>query len=813
MSRIAISAAALVCLSISFLPAGEPLQVEDRGEPQKLRFEGLAAFTPAQIAAALETDVDFLLAAHPRASFAQMLSVLEEKITLGYQNVGFPRASVKVRWDEEHDAACAAVVEGPRYRAGKVEIVGSRQCNAERLASWITAKDLPHVPWYSSEESKLAAQKNEGKDEDSLQWKAGQPATFVPWKWKRFEARVKSGLAAQGFHFAKFHVSVAAAEDHLAKLLVTIDDEGPLAFVDQLEVTGSDKYNADDILKHFQLQLPLAFDPGLAARIDDQLRATGRFLYHAVEIAPPTDAKSQMHMIVRLRDNVASVPALGKEFSRKEQAILRAAHWFEQWPSRDEDLMINARPAIAVKKSAFAVSSLVDAVVSFQHGVYLHTCLLPADGGTKQEHELLVTGKTIAFVSPGRSACLQTPNRLNLLHNTFGLKPQFRIVGLERPGKQGEQVANNFSFGFKNNPNDNVPLFDVQLGFAPAAALYSLHGQNWQIDFDGPLMRMTRDGSIVEIEEATGRLVRLELRDDERGSELTLRVERGALMAKLDEVQPRLQGYSNGWSEATPLASVAGFALDEYQFLREGSLTGDERARLGAVRKLARHACRAADDWIISHHALDSKDEFKLPPPNETAVQHLPQMLTTPLLQGARFCFPRESPPWTLSRETAFLLAGKSAHAQYQLAAVLNSTSTGPISGLYGSGLFRFWNPEMSRRFARQSLVRTDARYFRRDLEWLLAKESILRAPLLDMATTLREFEPEELRGLASMLASDPTQRAAIARALLQLKADPKQSTEDALPATLEALWEAALKQYVERWLQLLSQQGLTGKA
>jgi hypothetical protein len=166
-------------------------------------------------------------------------------------------------------------------------------------------------------------------------------------------------------------------------------------------------------------------------------------------------------------------------------------------------------------------------------------------------------------------------------------------------------------------------------------------------------------------------------------------------------------------------------------------------------------------------------------------------------------------PPWTLNRETAFLLAGKGAYSQRELNGLLNLPTTGPLSGLYAAGLFKFINADVSRRFAHTSLARTDVRFLRRDRQWLLSPDCLALVPLIDTAEALRELKPEEIRALASLITADEKQRESISAALLLPQAQRDRPVADVLPSTLEAIWDAWLKQQVERWLQRLSEQGL----
>jgi hypothetical protein len=319
---------------------------------------------------------------------------------------------------------------------------------------------------------------------------------------------------------------------------------------------------------------------------------------------------------------------------------------------------------------------------------------------------------------------------------------------------------------------------------------------------------MTRGSSTIEIDETTGQVRRFELRDEEAGTEFILGAAPDRLAKEISTLDRRLASTTNAWRFDAPLTSLAQFSLDEYAHVANVIGRPLPATKLALVQQLVPRVCRRADQWLATILSDSKPESFSFPPPEHEnkGWQHFAAGW---LLKGAEIGFPHDSPPWTLSRETAFLLAGKGMYAQRELNGLLNSPTTGPLSGLYAAGLFKFINADVSRRFARTSLARTDVRFLRRDLQWLLSPDCLARTPLLDTADALRELKPEEIRALAGLITEDEPQRESISAALSLPRSQRDHPLAEVLPTTLEALWDAWLKQRVERWLQQLSEQGL----
>src|ERR1017187_1271755 len=81
------------------IPTGAPERVGNLGAPARLSIEGGLTFTEGDIRRALQSDLDYLVAAHPEASLSECLAALEKRIRVGYRYCGFPDVAVQARFD------------------------------------------------------------------------------------------------------------------------------------------------------------------------------------------------------------------------------------------------------------------------------------------------------------------------------------------------------------------------------------------------------------------------------------------------------------------------------------------------------------------------------------------------------------------------------------------------------------------------------------------------------------------------------------------------------------------------------------------
>jgi hypothetical protein len=81
------------------IPTSAPERVGNLGEPARLSIEGGLTFTEGDIRRALQSDLDYLVAAHPDASLSECLAAVEKRIRAGYRDCGFPDVAVQARFD------------------------------------------------------------------------------------------------------------------------------------------------------------------------------------------------------------------------------------------------------------------------------------------------------------------------------------------------------------------------------------------------------------------------------------------------------------------------------------------------------------------------------------------------------------------------------------------------------------------------------------------------------------------------------------------------------------------------------------------
>jgi hypothetical protein len=116
----------------------EDTRVGDLGGPARLVFGGVQAFSPEAVKRGLLMNPDFFLASHPFAPLKEYLEAIRLQTQIGYQHNGFPLAVVSVRLEVEAGRIRVSVVEGPRYAAGEVRLVGGQTIPRDVLVRRLT---------------------------------------------------------------------------------------------------------------------------------------------------------------------------------------------------------------------------------------------------------------------------------------------------------------------------------------------------------------------------------------------------------------------------------------------------------------------------------------------------------------------------------------------------------------------------------------------------------------------------------------------------------------------------------------------------
>jgi hypothetical protein len=112
--------------------AGSASFVGSAGAPRSFRYVGCKAFSPSQVAAALESSLDVQVASIPGAPMDDYLAVVQRAVTSGYLNAGHLAATATVTRDAPSGAVVVTITEGPRYTCGPIRVLGAKTLPVEQ---------------------------------------------------------------------------------------------------------------------------------------------------------------------------------------------------------------------------------------------------------------------------------------------------------------------------------------------------------------------------------------------------------------------------------------------------------------------------------------------------------------------------------------------------------------------------------------------------------------------------------------------------------------------------------------------------------
>jgi ankyrin repeat protein len=793
------------------------LKVGEAGDPDRIVFEGLQTFTPAQIRRALAIKPGYLLAAHPQANMAAFLSELKTLIESGYQAAGFPDACAEVRYDEPAFTVRVKVVEGPRFRAGKVRVAGPKIIEVEGLVNWFTTpvatpkafgtlmsaatgkekKDAsPDQEWSTSVNLEMnprpGAQDMPGKavrPDDPL-WVPGDPANFsVAWATQAV-AQADACLAGQGFFFPRVRVELPRTAAGMADLLITVDDEGPPGVIGEFNVTGMKRHTAAEILRFLDLREGMKITAGRLAAARQRLRSCGRF--RDFEITPQSMglravSSHRVKLLIAVKE-LEAVPRLNEPLSPVQEALLKLCAWAEQFPERDEDIQF------AITNHS-GVPFAVELVLSPKRGVLLNSADL--DGGSPVAAGLLLQPETVQFCA------WSSGNKLAAPRGNVG--SYFFLHLLPDKNEDGNTNRFHLNVGAGFSATASCPLkFDVQL--TPAAFLDFPMRTDCSCLIEGDLLVVTGGGFTLRAEARTGRLLRVDGGIDQ--PPYSLRFGGHVWDRAAGDFERRAAALTNRYTPGRGPSSFLTFAAIEaarcwLAVERAASVSAKQRARaLAAVNRLVNPEILHPLDRFLGRET----NAFNIP--LDDVDQAIGQNSMLAFLSGFAFdysgeLFPKYSWPWTVARETAFITLNQGRYTDVELDRLHQSAETGPIGCLMIARLLEAAGVRAAKDFALQGSQRLGADDFLRDCNLFLRGESGLARSFARTAEVLRKLPEEEFVALAAVL-SDP-EAMLLRESRAALRARPEAAPATVLAPALENYWEKSLRAQVSESLRQIA--------
>ena len=804
LSRSLAGLLVVACLMSETLAEDNEL-VGSFGDFSRLEISGLVSFTAEEIRDELRDNFDALLAAHPLASLSELPVVIRERLVAGFLHEGFAEAEVEVRLDREQQRLQAAVREGPGYVAGDVRVEGAAKVPVDRLIERLTK------PYPPREAVKLAFGPGDGehvqwKDRDgkdvkleSAVWKPGVPARLAPDSKEWTARKVKFALEDMGFRFAEFQIDLESeSKTRTADLVVHLEDEGPKASLDEIEIVGNKRDSNEAILNYLNLNEGALLTRAEQTRIEYELWRSGRFIDYELTPASPDSVDDPVKLQIKVTESPFA-PPINQPLSQEEQVLLKLREWLANPDRWQADMVLRLNSS----------DNTVEAILSPARGAL--ATIRSSEAESKRPLAIVVSKDVVGYYPA------DVPIKLEGMTPPVGFESDISILLDAKPDDPKKPFRLNIGFGThsKKASDSKGPIVGA-INLQPAVAIAMAHAESGKTEWDGETLIVTRGIRTTHIDAGSGALLRF--REEDGGYVIDITFSERAFDERLAEILKDAGGRENCFVPERPVSSFLGFfcreevifdVVDKLPPAIKPKPSAEELDKLKSQLKnlkLAQRLLNAGilepiDGWLSESNG-EAEREFDIPTSRSPSADSIgfAAAIARGAVTLADDLFPRNSWLWTLWREAGFTVADKGEYTGPQLQAFYESHDFGPVCYLAIGVLLEKVQPRMTQLFASRGLKSTDAADFRKDYEPLLDRRLVIGACLHQASILLRELDAEEIRVIANGL-PDEYGRCLQAFAA-ELQKDDSRTTEQAIPAALDRCWDAGLRQVVESQLR-----------
>ena len=765
----------------------------------RMKIRGLQTFTKDEVRKGLSADFEVLLAAHPLAPLEDLPTVVRLRLLAGLQHGGFAEAEVRTEIDSEGKRLIATVSEGPRYVNGSVRIENAKQIDVDRLTQRLTEQYPPKraaapvfdpatpgrvVRWLDKDGKNVALA-------DPV-WTTDKPARMDTASHKAYEGKVKEALEDLGFRDAAFDVRLQPnREKRQVELVVWLRDEGDSATLGKIEIQGNERDSTEAIIDYMKLPIGTLMTRRRETQLRYDLYRSGRYTSIEVKLTKtPFDQQHVLHLAVK---ESPFSPPIDQSLTREEEALLKMGRWLanaKAWPS---DMVVRACKEEI--EATFTVAAGDGVVVS-----------LRSLGSN-------AVGPIALVASPQEIGCYPAQREIYLKAATPATIVTWSMAYSvnDKPKEEGSKEPLQFAVGLgiqgKKKEEASAP-FRVEFRVTPAACIAFAHTHNPKLTWEDDRLVVESEKGRIELDGNDGRLIHLRGISSDGEVEITF-VDNGFAEAR-DATHQGADGGENLFDAKRPLRSMFDFLLHEdmhnewmsvLRAIEKDELTQSKLDAFGAWSKFIAMGVLDPIDEYLAARAWedDSEDEFKLPP----TVPNSPNAWTLAgaalVIPGADALFPRDSWPWTVWRETCFVVAGRGKYTGRQLQRAVVSEDFGPVGLLVVSSLVDRMSRQASQTLAHRGTQRLSVAEFRRDYEPLLDETRITGKCIRRACEILRELSPAELRELQART-PDPW-RPPFEAFSNELRRETDRPIDQAMPAALDAAWKAGLSDIIEQIL------------
>ncbi len=766
--------------------------VGDYGDCMRWELQGLRSFEPDMVRNALFRDFELSLATHPLARLERLPSVFEKRLLAGLRDAGHVDAEVSVQIDRATQRLRATIQEGPCFLCGPIDVQGVDSDLSQRLIRCLTEPYLPDSA------VRTASSRIPGRDEpiwvdkrgkpvDPAEpvWQIGKPARFAGSTMNRIHEAIKEAFADLGLRSTRFRLEIDPDRNlHTARLVVFVNDVGPVSRVQRIEIAGNERNTRERILAYLQIGESEPLTRALLTRLDCDLWRSGRFA--SVEVGPLPSAEDPGPPGVKI-DVVESkyAPLLNEPLSPAAELLLKTREMLvdpTQWPA--DLLMRYVRDR-----------GVYELMIHPQQGLLLVQRTLEGEFRSA----VAVSQNFMGYYSARLPVLLESPLPALWLRFAFGYELSESADDDDKPFK----VSLQYNFRTDRPEWQTLPL-EIGLNADPAMLIALANLPGVQVDANDDRVVVASQFRRLEVDSRDGRLVSYIF--DREGEHLTLTFQAGVYDAAWEEIRTHTGNASNVFDAARPVSSIMTFFCQAPVLIDIASqLNSESEDRISLYVDV--------DALTVLHRLLDlgilqPLDQIATTPRKESGVT-----FRIPGSKGARSSnwlsgdtmarigvpfadnlFARNSWMWTVWRESFYAAAGQTRFTSQQLQRLYDSPELGPMGCLAICHLLSHVdNKAIAERFAARGLRRANTDGFRSDYAPLLDREYPIGSLLHQTAEILGNLTPWEAEKLAQGIR--PDLRPLFLACATEFREHREKPAAESLPLVLDQVWNAGLRE------------------
>jgi hypothetical protein len=770
------------------------------GDVQRFVFEGATTFTAEQLLRGLQRSADFFEISHAFAAQDAFFEAVEKKLQLGYQHQGFPEAQISVRTIAKTGEVQVKVKEGPRYRCGAVKVTGAQKMPVAAIVRRLTVAPAPPKSERGAFAFKDQAPSSHALDESGpdfsrdteADWVKGEPVPASEFDVQRMKALVTSEMHEHGFLHPKVNVGIVPDKaSRTAELQVEVVEEGVSGILDRVEVAGNRKNSSEAVARYLDVQPGTPLTGELISRIEDRLWRSARFLEYKVSLgAPDGTGRAPLHIKVA---EFEDAPPLEQKFPPAGEAMLKVRDWLSKLDESREDMVLTIT---GVTNKAYDV----ELVLSPLNGLSLAQQSASGEGKPRLEYAAVLKASLLGFYS------LSGARKLELACPNTQLTA-FLAMTSRGPSTNPTPFNLSMGAGFRGR-EERTPYespYEFSLTLPPVASVGLDHGMHFTDTFDGDLLTRSNASSILKVNARTGRIVGLCVTNGNVRFQVDFAP--GAFERTLKRIQADAAKLPDVCDTNAALSSTLAFLAEEVvsskhldYFLRN-RITSNGPSHVSELLgqlKLANILMPLNQLLPPTDAGPTNQTVFWIPEDPGAASgggDNLVTLFGDWVLRHSGQLAEPGSWPWTVLREAALVVQGKTRYTDQTLTQIYESSGTGPLGYLVTAGLLDRVGPAQARRFAARGLERLSAEDFRRDCRVLFTGQSVFSQCFQRFAATLPNLKEEQMASLVAGLS--PARANFIRDCAGRLREAKGQPAINTIAPALDAYWQSELKDVV----------------